>query len=245
MQTIEQINGDLKRIWEEHIPAGSNAYSPMQYRKPKRGALVFVGLNPSFSPTGWRSLLKHSDTPDLDPHSFFSWPSPQNFDVELVHRLEAEAEDRYSFFAPHRKLAGELKCDWVHLDLFAYRVTEQAKLKARVLASANDIALNEFGIAQFKVFSDLLALSEPSAVVVINALASQIYASQRKPAFEMDTGYYLDSTNGHAFPVFFSGMLTGARALDRFSRERLYWHVCKTLRNAQSLEPPRPPAVAI
>lgn len=227
MRTVDDINADLAALWKEFFPESGKVYAPMQYKAPKVGSLVFVGMNPSFSSKGWKSLVRRSTTPELDPHAFFQWPSPQDFDVGLAHKLEALAHEHYPFFAPHRALAQALNTTWEHFDIFAYRETEQAKMRTLAMVDGGEIELTEFGKNQFKLFEELLALAQPSAVLVVNALASQIYLKMRQPTFDSSVGFHKDSHP--SVPVFFSGMLTGARALDRFSKDRLFWQVARAL----------------
>ena len=238
LRTIDEINSDLKALWSRFFPSNAKVYAPMQYKEPQRGALVFVGMNPSFSSAGWKSILRRSTVPGLDPHAFFQWPSPHDFDIELAHKLEALAHEHYPFFVPHRALAEVLEVDWEHFDLFAYRETEQARMRTLALSSGNEIELTEFGQAQFELFEQLLLLAQPAAVIVINALASQVYLKKRSLVFDSSAGYYRDSlTEGCCFPVFLSGMLTGARALDRFSKDRLFWQVTNALGKRCELTP--------
>jgi hypothetical protein len=227
MRTVDNINADLAALWTEFFPESAKVYAPMQYQKPKTGSLVFVGMNPSFSSKGWKSLIRRSTAPELDPHTFFQWPSPQDFDISLAHKLEALAHEHYPFFAPHRALAEALKTTWEHFDIFAYRETEQAKMRTLAMVDRGEIELTEFGKQQFSLFEELLALAKPSAVVVVNALASQVYLKMRRPNFDSNLGYHKDRDS--QAPVFFSGMLTGARALDRFSKDRLFWQVASAL----------------
>lgn len=236
MRTIDEINAELRSVWGRFFPGLGETYSPMLYQAPHPDALVFVGMNPSLSSIGWESILRRSTVPGLDPHAFFQWPSPQDFNVELAHTLEALAREHYPFFAPHRALADALQIEWNHFDLFAYRETAQRKMSMLALSNSNDIELTEFGCALFKLFEELLCLSQPAAVIVVNSLASQIYLKRRAPSFNSLLGYHQDSfSNGHQFPVFFSGMLTGARALDRFSKDRLFWQVANALGKSTSL----------
>ena len=176
----------------------------MQYEEPKKDALVFVGMNPSFSKKGWKALLRVSDTSDLDPESFLQWPSPQDFKIELSHKLEALAKKKYPFFAPHRALSSILNLEWAHFDLFAYRETSQFNTRTLVLKEGEEIELTDFGLQQIVLFENLLQLAQPKVVIVVNALASQIYLKRRSPKFDSSKGYYIDSfDNSKDFPVFF------------------------------------------
>jgi hypothetical protein len=231
MRTIEEINQALNTLWRaQSFPRSPKIYAPMQYLKPKAGSVVFVGINPSFSARGWKRLLKNTKHDRIRPEKFFSWPVPAYFNLERAHEVEALAREDYDFFRHHRALAEALEFDWEHLDLFAYRETKQAKVKAIVLKKQKAPELNEFGAAQFSLFVDLLRLARPRAVVVANSLAAQIYLQQRSPRFDPAKGCYLDSFGRREpFPVFFASMLTGARALDRFSRQRLFWQLAAVL----------------
>lgn len=230
-RSIEEINNNLKDLWALHFKSTQKVYSPIQYQNPPHNALVFVGLNPSFSSKGWVSILKRSDLKDLKPEEFFEWPTPNNFDIKVAHELESLALNHYPFFAPHRALAEAIQMPWVHFDLFAYRETKQEKVRPLILEDKNGIKLSQFGRDQFDIFQELLILARPAAVIVINALASQIYFEIRKPVFEPTLGYYRDKFFlQDQVPVFFSGMLTGGRALDRFSRDRLFWQVAHALK---------------
>lgn len=241
MRTIDEINADYKTLWNRFFPSAATVYAPMQYRAPQPGSLVFVGMNPSFSSKGWRSLVRRSTMPELDPHAFFQWPSPQDFDVRLAHKLEALAHENYPFFAPHRALAQALETSWEHFDIFAYRETEQAKMRTLALLPGDKIELTDFGLAQFALFEELLQLSRPAAVIVVNALASQVYLTKRSPVFDSSVGFYRDSISKSEFPVFFSGMLTGARALDRFSKDRLFWQVANAIGKTWRTDTPSVP----
>jgi len=234
MRNIEKINSDLWQLWEVTFRNEGEAYLPTQYPKPKQGALVFVGMNPSFSSKWWKSLLLRPETPRFDPDTFFQWPPSPDFNSETSDTIEALAHKYHPFFSPHRTLAQALNKNWEHFDLFAYRGTEQRSVRDLVLDQKNPEMLTKFGQKQFQVFNELLSLAKPAVVVVINALASQIYMQQRRPEFDTHQGCYQDAVGTHRFPVLLSGMLTGTRALDRFSRDRLFWHVAKAFNTSWS-----------
>jgi len=230
MRNITQINSDLACLWINTFGKGTGAYAPLPFTSPTPDSIIFVGMNPSFSSRGWKSLLQRAARPDVDPTSFFQWPSPEDFDEKLAHKLEALAREHYPFFAPHKALAAALSLPWEHIDLFAYRETDQSKAKTLVVANELQVSLTDFGEKQFKLFEEVLSLAQPKAVVVVNALASQIYRARRTVKFDTAAGLYSDqASTERSFPVFFSGMLTGARALDRFSKDRLFWQVANAL----------------
>lgn len=221
---MTDLNAELVEIWKKKFEADSDVYLPMAYPPLKPGGLLFVGINPSFSAEGWESILgKGWPGETIDPARFFHWKNRKNYNLSLSCDLEAFARKHYRFYEPYRKLASEIRCDWAHLDLFAIRETKQELLRGQVLAG--EFALNDFGSMLFSVFERQLEILAPRAVVVANALASNVYRDNRKLEFDKRSGCYLDRIAGVDIPVFFSGMLGGQRSLDRFSAERLRWHV--------------------
>jgi hypothetical protein len=64
-KSIEQINSELQNLWADHLK-NKKVYAPTQYEEPQKAGLVFVGMNPSFSEKGWKTLLRRSETPDLE-----------------------------------------------------------------------------------------------------------------------------------------------------------------------------------
>lgn len=230
MRSINEINNDLIVLWNKNFSAGIDVYAPMQYKKPKIGCITFVGMNPSFSKKGFKKILKGTDKQNLDVSEFYKWPISKTFNIDCAHKIETWSLERHDFFAPHRTLAKNLSKEWEHLDLFAYRETNQNKIKPLIIEKGSKYKLNEFGAKQFHLFLEILSLAKPSAIVVVNAFASNIYQEQRKLIFNRELGYHQENLCGiKQIPIFFSGMITGGRALDTFSRERLFWQIDKAI----------------
>jgi len=230
MNLIFDINSALIQLWTTQLPADAPRLMPMQYAEPPKAPIVFVGLNPSFSEDGILRNQTLANALPVNAREFFAWPQHASFDLTKCLALESYAHTHYPFFAWHREIKKASDLPWVHYDIFAIRETSQQTVQSLTCSGADPIGLTPFGAAQLAIFHDLLALATPRAVVVVNALAAQIYLQQRRPRFDPATGHYLDTTpGGQAFPVFLSGMLTGARALDRHSRTRLIWQVLHAL----------------
>lgn len=85
---------------------------------------------------------------------------------------------------------------WTHLDLFYVRETNQKNMERL----CEDTVGSEFAREQFAITKDIIEQAKPCMLVVNNS--------------------FLEGT-----PVFFSSMLTGQRALDLGSLERLEWHI--------------------
>jgi len=230
MNLISDINNALMQLWATQLPAGAPQLVPMQYAESPKAPIVFVGLNPSFSEDGWSRNQRLAKQLPVNAREFFAWPRHKSFTVAECLTLEGYAHAHYAFFKWHRDIAKASKLPWTHYDIFAIRETSQQTVQSLTCSGADPLGLTPFGAAQLAIFHDLLALATPRAVVVVNALAAQIYLQQRRPRFDPATGHYWDTTpGGQAFPVFLSGMLTGARAVDRHPRTRLIWQVLHAL----------------
>lgn len=90
---------------------------------------------------------------------------------------------------------------------------------------------------QVEIFFQLLERLRPRLLVIENALARDLlekqfieeYSLTPKRAVDKSTGYQTIKIEGRKVPIFFTGMLSGQRALDKGSRKRLEWHMTKAL----------------
>lgn len=232
MTSLHTINNALLNLWKSPS-AKHQSLAPIQYPDAPDHPVVFVGLNPSSSAQGWHSLSKHMPSKPTLP-SLVAWPN-NNFQQADVVAWEKVALTHYPYFKPHRDLASIAGKNWIHLDLFSIRETSQAKLVPQVISSLRPITLNKFGLDQLDIFDQAICLVRPAAVIVVNALASRIYADRRGLGYDSKCCCHTDKCGeeGHEFPVFLSGMLTGQRALDIYSRERLFCHVARCFNRSQ------------
>ncbi len=111
--------------------------------------------------------------------------------------------------------------------LFAVRSTDQNAAKR---ALGLDGEWTGFAIKQFDIFRKLLEMVDPPVIVVPNAFASGILRNALK-AGEMspEHGCHFIDLDNRQVPIFFSGMLTGQRAMDVYSRDRLIYQVRKMI----------------
>jgi hypothetical protein len=261
LSDIGAINDALVEIWREHADGIKGGLSwqdetkpfkthtmelrcPLQYPKLDVGGIVFVGFNPSFSQKGWANVLKKArakgDAPKGDGEYLIKAFDADCSDASLknVAKLEELAHDHLDFFKFHRLASAKLEPHWTHLDLFAWRHTNQSE--AKHLLVDEETANKPFAKAQLEVFDALLKLAKPRAVVITNATASRVYLAHRKikETFNASKGHYLDTIDGVGpVPVLPAGMLTGQRALDVYSRQRLLWQLGQVLKPAIDWDP--------
>ena len=93
--------------------------------------------------------------------------------------------------------------------------------------------MNTFGQKQLELSTELIAYADPKMIVVANALASRLFKDTYSAEFDNVHGYYAIELNGRSVPVFLASMLTGQRAMDNFSYERLKWHIKKAFQEQQ------------
>lgn len=224
-ETIDGINQSVFRLWGRHFADDADTLCPIIYSSFTISSLLFVGLNPSYT-REWERKLRDVAPSGIDPSSFFHWRNRRQFDFALARHFERYSRENYKrFFGKLAQLAAEVDMPWEHIDLFFLRKTKQNDLKQIVGLEGNNFSPNEFGRDQLKLSTLLIEIAKPKIIVVANAMASKILAHRFKPRFNSEYGYHLLKLCGRDVPIFFSSMLTGGRALDVFSYERLKWHI--------------------
>jgi hypothetical protein len=174
-------------------------------------AIIFIGLNPSF---------RNGDSSG----SFF-------------YKLDRSTTNDI-YFKPFREIAERCNVDWEHLDVLFIRETSQKIIEQYEGQYAS------FYYEQIMIAKEILELAEPKAIVVCNTVArrymgkehkngAQVWMGYNFGAMQEDGTYRIQNPDSklQGVPAFFSGMLSGQRALDIGSRERLVWHIKKVLQN--------------
>jgi hypothetical protein len=123
---------------------------------------------------------------------------------------------------------------WNHIDLLAVRLTSQEQMIEAMKLEEETGRSSSFVREQIDLAFSLMTELRPPVVVVVNAFGSCLvkkYLEKQNPEFAMDqeTGFYWSAIGGQRVPTFFSGMVTGRRAIDNHSLERLIWHVRQAL----------------
>ena len=216
---IEKQFGDrIEAIWKEARLLNLNleAIKTLGYALPQaiqKNAVLFIGINPSFN--------------DGDKPGSKYYPLESN---------------EHPFFTRFRTLSEETGLTWAHLDLLFVRETSH-KAIASFLKDAKGKA---FLMRQFALSKEILERARPRIIVVCNTLARDLLcggdeklpgAEDRPFDFVFDDALGTRKIVNHPTlentPVFFTSMLTGQRAMDNGSFERLVWH-CKFIHHYTS-----------
>ena len=216
-------------IWRNFESNDIFKNSNFEYRKHPllpdiihKNTLMFIGMNPSFR--------KGSVIPENEKNIGF-YPKQVNGQIQDI-----------PYFEKMKNIAEYCETDWTHLDLFFIRETKQELIES---LSYNSI---EFLNAQLKISFEIIERANPKLIIVSNALASEFFGKKKETkhrkldkiwkgfdlyfdkniwkketTFNSKIGTYEIRLNDNLVPIIFSGMLSGQRALDIGSFERLKW----------------------
>lgn len=182
--------------------------------------VLFIGMNPSHR-LDWIQKVLESNKQDFNSYGvdeLFSYPGESLAKrLPYITLMEEYARDNVQYYRVLDDLVS--KCgykSWTHLDLFLNRETEQGKFLKIIEYNESNNYFNEFGLEQLNLFKKAFNKLKPKIVVVNNATASVIIS-------QLFTGEGVTKTciKYQNVTIFLGGMLSGQRAMDRFSKLRL------------------------
>ncbi|MDP8200580.1 MAG: hypothetical protein P9M11_00395 [Candidatus Tenebribacter burtonii] len=212
------VKKDVEKIWKKYENYNFIKYPPVTVKYIFFNSIIFIGLNPSLIDKSNRNL-----------HKLESYV--------LYH----ERKDNYRYFNKFTDIANELSLKWSHIDLLYYQNTKQKKIE-KMLRKTSDPESN-FINDQLKVTSKLIISiinnTNPKLFVVNNAFARKLFFNEKPFVMPNTSGetinFLWDDKIGtylyKSIPFYFTGMLTGQRALDNGSYKRLTWQIKHYLRN--------------
>ncbi len=128
------------------------------------------------------------------------------------------------------------KPSWTHIDLLVFLERNQAYIHKTLFKVDYGLA---FILAQLDIAKKRLEYLHPKIILVSNTMARELLGKNKHTVkgedlavwmgfdFDAELGTFRIVNNEHleGTPVFFSSMLSGQRALDNVSKERLVWHM--------------------
>ncbi|MEZ7885864.1 MAG: hypothetical protein QMC16_01120 [Flavobacteriales bacterium] len=220
------------KVWDENLKLDTNFKDVLergfafQYDGLKESPdILFLGINPSFKEGSeeWRGS-----------YSIVGLTNPGYF--KSFERIQDRLESGY-----------KTKTKVTHLDLCVFRETNQKFIKKVLFKSDNGL---KFISDQIKISKEILEEIKPKIIVCSNTMAKHLLGRDRSENkkgkeegvwlgydFEFNkelgtdiiTGNSEEGTKLDGTPIFFTSMLSGQRALDNGSKERLIWHINKAL----------------
>ncbi len=216
----DDLNQKLDVQWNTHFSGMPDVLHPYYFDWFKRSTLLFVGFNPSFNEEKMRKRLIGVGVPEGSAKQYFAWVNRDSFDRQLAIKLGRTSRATQKFYGPHRDISQKLGgVSWEHLDLFRFFRTSQEEMRGLLSARPT------FEQDQLALFDEALKWASPRVILVANAEASAKIKRIYDPKFDGTCGWHFIDLNCSSVPIFFSSMITGQRALDVHSRERLEWHI--------------------
>jgi len=226
----------VKKIWKKYEGEKDIFPAEKEYRKHAllpdkvhKNRLLFVGINPSFG--------KGMTVAENEKNIFF-------------YPTDYKSEKEVPYFKKIREVADYCKAEWTHLDLFFIREREQKFIERLTYKKKGIDFLNEQLDISFEIIeksdSKLIIVSNAFASEFFGKMKTKHLAAfsksgiwrgfdfvfndpksdeqlDKKSNFNDQIGTYEIELNGKKVPILFSGMLSGQRALDLGSLERLKW----------------------
>ena len=171
-------------------------------------AILFVGLNPSY-------------TKEARPENVF-------------YKLNQQSNGYQAYFKKFEEVSQRVGIPWTHLDMLYIRETKQSNIKELL----NQKHVPEFFHGQIQITKSAMGATKPRCIIVANTMARHLLGKDKVGnkgvwadydfEFNEKIGTYRITTDNSGLqntPVFFTSMLSGQRALDKGSYERLIWHI--------------------
>ena len=217
MKLHEWFNNEALNIWRSHPPR--HRLAPLLLPELESNVdLLMVGMNPSYR-EDWiaKKIKSHPEIFENEtPESLLIWDDEiHESRIQKIISLEKIARDEDEiYFKPlenFAKLCGAK--NWTHTDTFLIRQTSQKEMLETVYDGRE---LSAYSCAQVDLLKQLIVKVKPKKVAILNASASRIFQSYI--AEVDDSNSMIDFADSK---IFFSGMLSGQRCMDKFSQLRL------------------------
>ena len=196
----------LEKLWKEHKGEEYAQYTPHALSEIPESGLLFIGINPSL--TRNKEELKKL--------------------IGTKPNFGTEENKEHKYFKKFIEISEATQLPWGHLDIFYLRETSQNSVKDLLKRENGRDFLNQQWVLTKSILDTLLQGSEKRIVVVSNAFARDIIMGNVNGLSEGYTLEFDEKIGTYTYKntiFFFTSMLTGQRALDKGSFERLIWHI--------------------
>lgn len=199
--------------------------------KISKDKILFLGINPSFI------NRNDSDKKMADPNKKLEGDEYLGFNKIRYEKeiTEIPKEERYqNYFKVFDKISKD-EDGWSHYDLLPFRERNQ-NLITKYFTS-KEITIQNILKDFISISREIIENSDPKIIIVANAFLRNLTNMSDDKHFNLFETEFNNSIGTHVIkngpleskPVFFTSMLSGQRALDVGSRERLEWHINKII----------------
>lgn len=129
----------------------------------------------------------------------------------------------HPYFKKFKDISEKVGVGWAHIDLLFVRETNQKVVKEIESKKLGKKFINEQLDISLTIIENVL----PKIIVVNNTYARELLKGRLDNDFNMNLGTpkFTTPNSLKGTPIFFTSMLTGQRALDLGSYERLIWQI--------------------
>ncbi|WAC01586.1 hypothetical protein N7U66_16780 [Lacinutrix neustonica] len=217
MNIRDLIETKVNALWQEFKAEDYCKFSPNSIAEVPDNGIIFIGINPSMIKKVRLKLIEKDD-----------------INCEF-YKLTYDESKEYRYFKKFFDVARKTGLNWGHLDILYNRETNQKKVKGLLKTERGKDFIYKQCMITKTVLDYLIDNDNPRIFVVTNSFARDLLGRYRKkdepkkPKHWIGYDFIWNERPGTYFyknnPFFFSSMLTGQRALDNGSYERLVWHV--------------------
>ena len=213
----EIIGKDIDQIWEDFKQENFCKYPPCSVESIELSELIFIGINPS---TNENEKMRLNTKEDRSCEYYTN---------------EKDINKSHKYYKKFFEIAEKTKLSWTHIDLLYIRESKQKSLEKLLKStSGKNFIVRQLELSKI-ILNKTLSQGKPKIYLVNNALARDLLGMNRPSDYSddqkhgMDYRFKWDEELGtyrlgkHVF--FFTSMLTGQRALDNGSYQRLIWHI--------------------
>lgn len=213
----ELIKDKINKLWVANKDKEYCKVPPHSIAKVPTNGIVFIGINPSLSEKEKKQLSLKKD---------------KNCEF---HELIYDKEKEHRYFKKFFDISEQTKLNWGHLDILYIRETKQKEIEKISKTEHGKEFIYQQCMITKSILEKLINERNPRIFVVNNSLARDLLGEYHPKTPNKKSNHFIgydfvwdEKLGTHTYknnPFFFTSMLTGQRALDNGSLQRLVWHI--------------------
>jgi hypothetical protein len=250
LKSVDEINIYIYKLWRRKcIELKESIPLPAFIREPRIGSILFLGMNPSLNKDGYKEQLSKSQHEWIRSINFKEFIH-QDYNDYLSNHEILELVDKVNDIDEAIGKGGHIYIDTItnkiinivgidiedccFWDLFCFRGNNQDHFLDTYIFNAKKkrrrTQINLFGLKQIVILLRVIQLNKPKVIVLPNKGAAdkllEVFRLVDKDIiFGEEYGTHYIKMKGGKYPIFLSSNLHLRNRLDKFSQERLGWHV--------------------
>jgi hypothetical protein len=212
LEIEDLISKKLVEIWDEFSENEFAQIPPLSVSEIPCNSIIFIGLNPSLSENERIRLIENDVKIEFYKHNF--------------HK-----ENNHKYFHKFIDIAAQTNHTWGHFDLLYIRETKQNNVLKLIADKQGLDFIYKQLILSKSILEKIIVETNPKLFIVNNTLSRKFLGKDKidNKNVWLDLDFIWDKKIGtyryKNIPFYFTSMLTGQRALDLGSYERLIWQI--------------------